>query len=304
MKKATVCVLMSTYNGEKYIKEQIDSILSQTEVEITLIVRDDRSTDRTLEILKSYESNGKIKVFFSSCNFGPAKSFMELLYTIDNYDYYAFADQDDIWKKEKIGRAVKMLDSENCPMLYTSNQILYRKGKEEGLRFKKIPNITLTGIICGNQVSGCTMVFNDELKRILVDKRYRPSDKLLNLRMHDTWIIAVANIVGKIVYDEESFIDYRIHENNVVGVNSGNIKNRTVKFFEKLFDKSRKNGRSKLACELCKIVDNVECEPAKIKVVKSFANPKIIKLLPDLEIRRDCPENRLLFILKLFCGWI
>lgn len=304
MKKITVCVLMSTYNGERFIEEQIDSILNQIEVEVILVIRDDGSTDRTREILKNYESDGKIRVFFSSCNLGPAKSFMELLYSVGNYDYYAFADQDDIWKKEKISRAVKMLESKHRPALYASNQIIYQQGNEKGLRFKSMPNITLTGIICGNLVSGCTMVFNNELKQILVNQKYRPSDEVLNLRMHDTWIAAVANIIGIIVYDGESFIDYRIHENNVVGVASGNIKNRIVKFHKKLFDKSRQNGRSKLACELCKLVDNVECEPLKMGVVKCFANPKNLNLLTNLQIRHDCTENRLVFMLKFFFGWI
>lgn len=303
MNYKTVCVLMSTYNGEKYIKEQIDSILNQIEVKVTLIVRDDGSTDRTLEILKSYESNGKIKILSSLCNYGPAKSFMVLLYNVANYDYYAFADQDDIWKKEKIIKAIRMLATKSKPALYVSNQIIYRHGKEEGLRFKSIPNITLTGVICGNLVSGCTMVFNHELKQVLVNKKYRPSDEVLYLRMHDTWVIAVANIIGTVVYDKESFIDYRIHENNVVGVESGNINNRIVKFYKKLCNSSKRNGRSKLAYDLCKIVDNVDCESSKKIIVKNFANSKILNLLSNLEIKRDCPENRLIFILKIFFGW-
>ena len=109
----TVAVLMSTYNGEKYIKEQLDSIFNQKEVYVTLYVRDDGSTDNTLEIIKAYH-NDIILLPFDE-NKGPGLSFMTLLYHVmslsTQYDYYAFADQDDIWMDVKLNKAIQQIQN-------------------------------------------------------------------------------------------------------------------------------------------------------------------------------------------------
>ena len=96
-----VAVLMSTYNGEKYIRDQIDSILSQIKVNVTLFIRDDGSTDSTVKIITQYtEKYSNIK-FWVGENIGVGNSFMQLLYSLtDEFDYYAFSDQDDIWLNE------------------------------------------------------------------------------------------------------------------------------------------------------------------------------------------------------------
>lgn len=117
-----VAVLMSTYNGEKYIKEQLDSIFNQKEVQVTLYVRDDGSTDRTLDIVQSY-SNTVLLPFDE--NKGPGLSFMTLLYHVmslpTQYDYYAFADQDDIWMDEKLIKAIQQIKNEGkCTLFFES----------------------------------------------------------------------------------------------------------------------------------------------------------------------------------------
>ena len=122
----TIAVLMSTYNGEKYIKEQLDSIFRQKEVKVTLYVRDDGSTDGTLDIIKLY--HGIILLPFDE-NKGPGLSFMTLLYHVmgqsTKYDYYAFADQDDIWMDNKLIKAIKQIQNNGECVLYSSNQWLY-----------------------------------------------------------------------------------------------------------------------------------------------------------------------------------
>ena len=92
MKKVTV--LLSTYNGEKFIKHQIQSLLAQRGVDLQIVIRDDGSTDETIRILKSFNNN-KIKIIKSNENLGPAKSFINLLNIVGDSDYYAFCDQDD-----------------------------------------------------------------------------------------------------------------------------------------------------------------------------------------------------------------
>ena len=116
-----ILVLMSTYNGEKYLKEQIDSILAQKNVEVTIQVRDDGSTDGTIRILEEYQKCGKLN-WYSSTNMGPAKSFLDLVYNAPlKYDYYAFCDQDDYWKEDKLYKAIETV-SEN--LIMTTLQII------------------------------------------------------------------------------------------------------------------------------------------------------------------------------------
>ena len=112
-----IAVLMSSYNGEQYIKEQIDSILNQKgKFNIDIYVRDDGSFDNTIHILEDYQKKGLIK-FCGGENIGPAKSFLTLLALADGYDFYAFADQDDIWFENKIESAI--LKIEKIPQSYT-----------------------------------------------------------------------------------------------------------------------------------------------------------------------------------------
>lgn len=92
-----VIVLMSTYNGEKYLKEQIDSILNQVKVEVFLMIRDDGSSDNTIAILKEYERQNRNIKIIKGKNIGVGNSFMQLLYNSAEAEYYAFADQDDVW---------------------------------------------------------------------------------------------------------------------------------------------------------------------------------------------------------------
>ena len=104
-----VCVLISTYNGERFLEEQIASIIAQKGVEVDILVRDDGSSDMTCSLLERWQKEGKLK-WYKGENLGFARSFMNLLKTASGYDYYAFCDQDDIWLEDKLQRAVTALE--------------------------------------------------------------------------------------------------------------------------------------------------------------------------------------------------
>ena len=299
-----ICVLLSTYNGEKYLREQIDSILKQEGVKVELLVRDDGSIDSTLLILKEYESKNLLKILNSDKNLGPAPSFMELLYNSPDSDFYAFADQDDIWKPKKLLTAVEMLNNISEPALYCSNQIIYENGIEKSLRFNKEPNYSLVNLICGNSISGCTMVMNYKLKEIL--NRYKISNDVLRIRMHDVWCLLVASITGKIIYDKDAYIDYRIHNSNTVGLGKKGLMPKLLKLKKKLLCPYLQNGRSKIAKELLKI-DSLSMDDAIIlKCFASYRNSFIdkINILMNTNIRKNCDEKRFLFMLKVLFNWI
>lgn len=258
-----VAVLMSTYNGQKYLNEQIDSIIKQMDVQVALFVRDDGSSDDTVDILSSY---GEGIHLIKGNNTGVGNSFMNILYKAGNeYDYYAFSDQDDIWQNDKLQRAVSLLKTEQNPVLYCSNQILVDgEGNQIGLRHQKEPGTSWMQIMNSNQISGCTMVWNKAMQIQLTDPAKRPSEALLKKRIHDVWVGMVASVIGRIIYDSESRILYRQHENNVVGVKQVSVLNIWKR---KIIDPALRNGRSMLADEITsKFANLIQDEMIKTKL--------------------------------------
>ena len=114
-----VYVLMSTYNGDKYLKEQLESILDQKNINVSIFIRDDGSTDNTEMIIKSFCDNHNNIHYFSGENIGYGKSFMELIKNVPNdAEYYAFSDQDDVWKLDKLISAIQAIREISEPALY------------------------------------------------------------------------------------------------------------------------------------------------------------------------------------------
>lgn len=224
----SVSVLMSTYNGEFYIKDQLDSILNQEGVKVKIYIRDDGSTDKTVEIIKLYQKSNNNITLLEDGNIGATKSFYRLSNYINNseidFDFYAFADQDDIWHSDKLSRAVNILERMNNdkPNLYYSNLNLYNdtnslNGKllESGI-VKNTKEQSLAQIF----TYGCTCVFNKEALN-----KFCRLDESKDI-YHDNWIYLVCKFLGNTYYDEESYIKYRQHDNNLSGK-----KNRGFKLF-------------------------------------------------------------------------
>lgn len=215
-----VQILMSTYNGEKYLKEQIESILNQENVEISLLIRDDGSTDETLNILEHLAKENKNIHYYASQNIGVARSFMELVNKSNEADYYAFADQDDVWKPKKLISAIEKLESNiETPSLYISALEVVDE-ELNIIEIKKVSgNHCFEGEMAKNFATGCTMVFNKKLCDII--KMYNPE----YLIMHDSWITRVCYAIGgNVVIDKNTYIKYRQHGNNVVGYNDEGFK--------------------------------------------------------------------------------
>ncbi|MBF0786617.1 MULTISPECIES: glycosyltransferase family 2 protein [unclassified Streptococcus] len=278
MKKPTVAIIMSTYNGENYLREQIESLLQQERVEVSIFVRDDGSQDTTLEILESYKEH-LIFVKDGGQNRGVGNSFMEALYQAGlEYDYYAFCDQDDVWLPNKLLQAIEMIGSIPKPTLYCSNQLLVNQDLEQiGLRHQRTLDTSSLQILNDNLVTGCTMVWNQALQELLHHSPNRPSSELLTVRIHDVWVAMVASAVGEILYDSNAFIYYRQHEQNVVGVRKENIY---VNWYKKLRNKSKRNGRSLLAQEVVEKFEDMMGEPllSELKIVSAYQRNFLSKL--------------------------
>lgn len=214
MKK--VCVLLSSYNGEQYIKSQIDSILAQKDVEIYLKIRDDGSTDKTVDIIKQY--NDKRIHLEVSHNVGCARSFLSLLQCGVAADYYAFSDQDDVWEPEKLIKGINLIKDLEEPALAICNMMICDSALNpiQLMSTKEQLDNSLYSMerdyLCN--VHGCRFLWNRKLHNLLVRKI--PAFPC----MHDIWVNSVANSVGVVKMSYEPLIYYRVHQTNLCGYNS------------------------------------------------------------------------------------
>jgi len=231
-----VVILMSTYNGEKYVEEQIQSLHAQTYKSIDIVVRDDGSRDNTLNILNKYAKQKKIRLVEGK-NLGVTSSFFELLRLIDNYDFYAFCDQDDIWMKDKIARAIEHHETyeSKIPLLYWHNYV-FLDNETHTLRKSNIskPDRSFNHLIT-TPIMGCTQIFNSALRNLVLKLNL----KKINAN-HDYVTALLAAGLGKVVYDESVLIQYRRHMCNVSYNESNPLRHNLLRIKQFFFgsDKS------------------------------------------------------------------
>lgn len=264
-----VAIIMSTYNGEKYIQEQIDSILAQEGIEPVLFIRDDGSKDSTVDIIEDYSSRC-LNVIFQNRgdiqNFGVKKSFLLLLkWVVDNYpdiNYLSFADQDDFWEKDKLVEAVKMHRGES-KWLYFSNKTAVDENLNILYTEHLVYHADCLEIFWGSQASGCTMLFSHMLAKIVLEHSDTPNEIDL---IHDSLMYRAAHVVGATIsFDERSFIKYRQHGHNVIGIEQSTKTNKDWKgllkksphFISDLSARLRGNYRDELSDEGKKYLDLV-----------------------------------------------
>lgn len=219
-----ISILLSTYNGALYIEEQIDSILAQTMTSWTLYIRDDGSTDKTVTIINEYCLKFPKKIKYVKDNLGnlrSAGSFMQMLSIIES-DYYMFCDQDDVWLSTKIEKSYQKIkelefnNPEKSALVFTDLFVVDFNLKlidSSMWNYSKInpdnaKNLYMT--TCLSSVTGCTVMINNLLKNQVL-----PYPKFA--RMHDWWINLNAVHFGVVDYINEPTIQYRQHNENVLG---------------------------------------------------------------------------------------
>jgi len=209
-----VAVLLSTYNGERFLEALLDSLIAQDYPHLDLWVRDDGSSDRSLSVLERYAAAGKIARLQNGGNIGVVGSFLELLRSAgDEYAFYAFCDQDDVWYPDKVSAAIQTLQSkeEGKPLLYCG-RLEYIDQQLSPLGLSPIPaRMGLGNALVENVVTGCTAVINARARRALLE-RWPPA-----VQMHDWWLYLVVSGVGRVIYDSRAFIRYRLHDHNTIG---------------------------------------------------------------------------------------
>ena len=214
-------VLMATYNGQKFLKEQIDSILNQTYSDFRLIISDDCSKDETRQILEEYEKKDKrIEVYLQKKNLGYVKNFEFLLTKVEN-NIYMLSDQDDVWNSTKIEHTYNKLKETDSDLVFTDLEVVDENLKTLYLSFndymklsrkiKKYKNDYRLQYLY-NCVTGCTLMSKKKFLNLILPL---PTDS--KYAIHDTWIACTIANNGKIEYLDEKTIKYRQHGNNQVG---------------------------------------------------------------------------------------
>ena len=219
MSDKKVAVLLSTYNGEKYVGAQIHSILTQSYKNLVLVVRDDGSSDKTVKIVKEYMENYNNIKLVEGKNLGFIKSFFELL-KLEQADYYAFADQDDVWLPDKIAFAVKSLDKldNSKPNMAFSNPDYYDVNMKLIKKKKKGKTFSFTNSLYECVTQGMTMVINQKTKDTVLD--YMPE----RVFFHDWWVYMICSGMGNVAYDDVTTVKYRRDGKNATAEGENFIK--------------------------------------------------------------------------------
>lgn len=232
MKK--IAILLAAYNGEKYIREQLESLRKQTMQDFVCYIHDDGSKDCTKEIIKEYQSVcPEHFVIIEGKATGSSKAnFMFLMQSvIDRYDYYMFCDQDDIWLPNKVETMYQRIvrEDRNTPCVaYSDMKVVNESMDVIADSFTSFCNISVSEASFPNTMlrgygAGCTMIVNNALAKLAL-----VSDTS-NLLMHDWWMMLIASLVGKIYYVNQPLVLYRQHSQNVMGAKK---RNRLIHFWE------------------------------------------------------------------------
>jgi glycosyltransferase involved in cell wall biosynthesis len=240
----SISVAMATYNGEKYLEEQLDSILSQTLKPLEIIVCDDQSTDGTIEILERYRRDGLLSYYVNENRLGFIGNFKKAVSLCAPANYIALSDQDDVWLPSKLELAAEYLqkiDDAEHPVMVYSDLILVDQDKniinnsfrdelgQGGYHY------CLETLFFGCFVNGCTMLMNPAMRAYFSTI---PENGTLN---HDTWMSMIAYTFGKAEIVPDPQIYYRSHRNNATDVGDFRRKGRLTRLFSEIVHSFKKN---------------------------------------------------------------
>lgn len=286
-------ILLATYNGEKYIKKQLESLVAQSDSEWRLYIHDDGSDDDTVKIIKEFKElhpKREIHLIEDGIHAGGAKNNFRHLLKYTDSEYIMFCDQDDVWKPEKVEvtlEEMKKAEAESgkkCPVLVHGDAMVFDDDKEQELglmsRYQSLEpeRDKFSDVLVQGNVTGCTMMINRALLEVC---REIPEEAI----MHDWWISLAAAAFGKIYFIKEPLIYYCQHGDNTVGakkVNSpgyvfkrvlcgGDIKSSLKKTYEQA--KAFKNCfYGKLSSENAGVLDDyirleTASKPQKVKIL-------------------------------------
>jgi rhamnosyltransferase len=297
-----ILVLLATCNGQQWLNSQVDSILKQDGVDLTLFISDDGSTDGTLEYLKQLaESDSRVVLLPKTLPMGSAgKNFYRLVCDVDifGFDYVAFADQDDIWNVDKVSRHVELIKAENAEGVSSNVIAFWPDGKQKLIR-KSQPQ-RAHDFIFEAAGPGCSFLMTPLLVNKLRKELLSSKSPAKNVLMHDWLTYAICRAhQRKWVIDPVPSLMYRQHSNNVIGANSG-IK-AIVNRLRKINDGWYRREVSKI----CEVVVGINPDPKLIKLsvllnARTFLSQlKILRYV--FQARRKLLDRLVLALTIIFC---
>ena len=275
-----VLVLLATYNGSKYIRQMIDSVLTQDYNALHIVLSDDGSSDGTVEILEEYACKypNKITHYRSGQRFGNAQDhFMHLLCQFHDTPYIMFCDQDDYWHPDKVRKTLNKMqeveESGKPAMVHTDLRVVdgnLALMDASFMHFSKLQGdrLALNQLLVQNVVTGCTMMLNRKLAILATENIPTGS-----IAMHDWWIALLAATCGTVGYLDESTIDYRQHGNNSVGAKS-------ARSLSQILNKLHNNKiRTRMINSFCQAETFLACfdsalSPQDAAVIRAYADLK------------------------------
>jgi glycosyltransferase involved in cell wall biosynthesis len=210
---------MATYNAGRYLDQQIESILNQTGVKVEIWVKDDGSTDGTFERLAQLEREGKIFSLTQSNRLGSSSVFFNLLEEVKDSDYYAFSDQDDIWKTSKLIKQIDLFKNDSPKLVITGRKLIDADGNPLRKRSKRVLIPSFSNALIENIAYGNTQVLNKSLRSVVLSGGN-------DFKFIDAWIYLVASAFAEVSRVDEDLVLYRIHGNNAVGLRKGGVRSR------------------------------------------------------------------------------
>ncbi len=302
-----VLVMMSTYNGEHYIREQLESIRAQIGVRVFLLIRDDGSSDNTLGILMDYASFNKDISIIEGTNCGAIKSFYQLMeYAVihfPDYNYYAFSDQDDFWYPDKLSRAISMNQRKRDLYFYHSCydvvdadlNLLYRTTTSNSYG-------TLGDALIANPSIGCSEVFTFRVLEHASKIASYKMEKESYYPYHDLWVYLVSLIVkADVIFDDFSALKYRQHGHNVIGTRKSRIKTFKLQLHNLLSNKGIKSSFAKMLLDLYSVDDDIRETLEKAAFYKkSFLSRLALIFNPDFKTRNS--HRNVAFKLSVLLG--
>lgn len=212
LNKPTVDVLIASFNGERFLAEQLESLARQEDVNVRVWVNDDGSIDETLKILYKWQEKGLIKGISKTQRVGSTRAFLNLLSEHPDSEYVAFCDQDDIWDPKKLSTQTSKITNE-MPLGVTSKRLyIDDSGGIIGASKKPRKSPSFENAIVENIVPGNTVLINN-LAISLINKYPNPA-----VKHYDSWIYLLLTYFGEITYIDLPLVKYRIHEGNLVGL--------------------------------------------------------------------------------------
>ena len=231
-----ISICMATYNGEKYLQEQIESIINQSYKNFELIIQDDSSTDNTLQILQKYTNLPNVSIFLNKTNLGYIKNFETVLQRAKG-TYIAIADQDDIWNKNKL--EILLQNIQNSTLIYSNSLLIDAEGKSlnktlsQKLKNNFISSKEPLNFLYDNTVSAHAVLFRKELLAYLAP--------LPTYLYFDQYIAILAASLNGVKFIDKNLVDYRQHSTNTLSQNKKQKLSLLQKIRNKLVKKEHNN---------------------------------------------------------------